>query len=276
MTAPPDIVCKLASAVAKADVCYILPNCSGHDAANDSLCNDSWLTPSRDKNLAEITNLGVSSHLLLCCNFWYEFSLAGGSDRFGFDFRKHSLIWFDDGDEVFHVTTWHQCGRAVASLLCLEELPVNENDRSPTLSRFRNHTVYVSSFRLSQRDVLESVKHVTKTTDAESAEQRWKDGTAALKQGDFGAFPKMLYSRMFFRDEGGDIQSTWGLQIDMLGLPVEELDKWTAFGVHMGEIGKVSVSHWKIITLACCCPNLLSVSIPCKVSLCLCSITSSR
>ena len=247
--APPDTISKLVRAAAKAGVPYVLPNWFGHDAANDSLCNDSWLSSSRDKNLSEIKNLGVSSYLLLCCNFWYEFSLGGGPDRFGFDFQKRSFIWFDDGNVAFNVTTWPQCGRAIANLLSLKELPDDENDKSPTLSQFRNQPIYVSSFRLSQRDMFESVKRVTKTTDAdwtitqESAEQRWKDGTTALKQGNFGAFTKMLYSRMFFPNGGGDIQSSRGLHNEQLGLPIEELDQWTAIGVRMGENGEVVTSH---------------------------------
>ena len=97
--------------------------------------------------------------------------------------------------------------------------------------------------------MLESVKRVTKTADADwtityqSSEQRWKDGTAALKQGDFGAFPKMLYSRMFFRDGSGDIQSIRGLHNDLLDLPVEDLDEWTAIGVRMGEISQGKLSY---------------------------------
>ena len=247
--APPDTIPKLARAAAKAGVHYILPNWFGHDAANDSLCNDSWLSLSRDKNLAEIKSLGVSSYLMLCCNFWYEFSLAGGRDRFGFDFQKRSFTWFDDGNETFNVTTWPQCGRALANLLSLKELPDDENDKSPTLSQFRNQCIYVSSFRLSQRDMFESVKRVTKTTDAdwtitrESAQQRWKDGTAAVKEGNFGAFTKMLYSRMFFPNGGGDIQTIRGLHNDLLGLPVEDLDEWTAIAVRMGENGEVATSH---------------------------------
>ena len=247
--APPDTISRLVRAAAKANVAYVLPNWFGHDAANYALCNDSWLSPARDKHLAEIKDLGVSSYLLLCCNFWYEFSLAGGLDRFGFNFQKRSFIWFDGGDVAFNVTTWPQVSRAVAHLLSLKELPDDENDESPTLSQFRKRCVYVASFRLTQREMFESVKRVTKTTDAdwtishESSRQRWEDGTAALKQGNFGAFTKMLYSRMYFPDGGGNIQSSRGLHNKLLGLPTEDLDEWTAVTVRMGENAEVATSH---------------------------------
>lgn len=207
------------------------------------------LKASRNRIVQDIESLGVSSHLLLVCNFWYEFSLGGGADRFGFDFQKQSFIWFDDGDVRFCVSFWPQCGRAIAGLLSLKELPEDESDKSPSLSQFRNTPAYISSFRVTQRDMLESVKRVTGTTDAdwaitrESAEQRWKEGFEAVKQGNFGAFPKMLYSRMFLPSADDDYQSRRALDNDILGLPVEDLDEATAVAVKMGENGEVAHSH---------------------------------
>ncbi|KAK9253939.1 hypothetical protein V1507DRAFT_497586 [Lipomyces tetrasporus] len=164
-----DNISKLVRAAAKAGVPYVLPNWFGHDAANSTLI------------CTEIESLGISSYLLLVCNFWYEFSLGGGPDRYGFDFKKRSFVLFDDGNVAINTSTW--------------------TDRSPTLSQFRDGSIYISSFRLSQRDMFESVKRVTGTTDAdwtithEAAEQCWKDGQAALQQGSMNAFTKMLYSR---------------------------------------------------------------------------------
>lgn len=207
------------------------------------------LKASRNRIVQDIESLGVSSHLLLVCNFWYEFSLGGGTDRFGFDFQKQSFIWFDDGDVRFCVSIWPQCGRAIAGLLSLKELPEDESDKLPSLSQFRNTPAYISSFRVTQRDMFESVKRVTGTTDAdwaitrESAEQRWKEGFEAVKQGNFGAFPKMLYSRMFLPSADDDYQSRRALDNDILGLPVEDLDEATAVAVKMGENGEVAHSH---------------------------------
>lgn len=248
VAAPRDTVSKLVRAAAKAGVPYVLPNWFGHDASNDSLCDDSLLSHFRDSICAEIKDLGVSSYLLLVCNFWYEFSLGGGPDRYGLDFKKRTLIWFDEGDVAINTSTWPQCGRAIARLLSLKERPDNERDQSPTLSQFCNSSIYISSFRLSQRDMFESVKRVTSTTDSdwiitrESAERRWKDGYAAVQQGNMKAFTKMLYSRMFIPTGDGDYQSSRGLHNDLLGLPAEDLDEFTAVGIRMGENGEIQ-SH---------------------------------
>jgi hypothetical protein len=72
---------------------------------------------------------------------------------------------YDRGEVKINTSTWPQCGRAIARLLSLKDLPGDDQDTSPTLSRFRDQGVYMPSFRVSQRDMFESVKRVTQTTD---------------------------------------------------------------------------------------------------------------
>ena len=247
--APPDTIFKLINAAAMAGVAYIEPNWYGHDAENDALCDQSMLTPRRNRVIDEITRLGVSSYLFLVCNFWYEFSLGGGPDRFGFDFTRRTFTIFDDGKVPINTSTWPQCGRAISKLLSLKELPEDENDKSPTLSQFRNRSVYVSSFRLTQLDMFESVKRVTKTTDADwnithdSVADRFKECQEGLKMHDRKVFTKMLYSRMFFPSKDGDYESRRVLDNEVLGLPVEDLDEATTEGIRMGEKNEVPFSH---------------------------------
>ncbi|KAL3459326.1 hypothetical protein BJX64DRAFT_301422 [Aspergillus heterothallicus] len=247
--APRDTILTLLRAAAKAGVPYILPNWYGHDAANDSLCEDSMLRENRDRIISEITNLGVSAYLFLVCGFWYEFSLGGGPDRFGFDFAKRTFLRFDAGDVAINTTTWPQCGRAVAGLLSLKMLPEDEADKEPTLARFANGSVNVSSFRVTQNEMFESVKRVTGTGDGDwvisqgSVQDRFREGQEGLKVQNWAAFPKMLYSRMFFANGGGDYESTRGLDNDVLGLPVEDLDEATREGSRMGISGEVPFAH---------------------------------
>jgi hypothetical protein len=249
VTAPRDTVSKLIRAAALAGVPHVMPNWFGHDVANRKLCEDSMLTLMGDAVSAEIKALGVSWYLQLVYNFWYEFSLGGGPDRFGFDFQKRSLILFDNGNVPINVSTWPQCARAVASLFSLKGMPDDVSDTSTTLLQFCNRPVYISSFRLSQFDMFESVKRVTRTSTADwtithkAAQQRWKHSFAEVVQGNFGAFTKMLYSRMFFLNGGGDYESHVTLDNSALGLPSEELDEHTAIAVRIGELSEVEHSH---------------------------------
>ncbi|KAF2811203.1 NAD(P)-binding protein [Mytilinidion resinicola] len=253
VAAPRDTLPRLVRAAAAAGVSYILPSWFGHDPVNDALCADSLLAARRDEICALVTELGVSRYILLACNFWYEFSLGGGADRFGFDFKERSLVLFDQGEVRINTSTWAQCGRAVAAVLGLKEYPEDEMDEGATVGRFcgEGRGVYVSSFRVTQREMWESVMRVTGTAEKEwkvsyeSAEKRWREGRAALEAGDRAAFTKMLYSRMFVPNGkgDGDYESRRGLDNEVLGLPVEDLDEWTAVAVGMGERGEVAGSH---------------------------------
>lgn len=187
--------------------------------------------------------LGVSKWVALACGFWYEFSLGGTADRYGFDFKERSVTFFDDGATKINTSTFAQCGRALAALLSLKLLPEDENDRDPALSNWDNDVVYVSSFHVSQRDMLESVERVTGTTDAdwaityEGAAERYKRGVEDMRKGELKGFVRLMYSRMFFPNGGGSYEDTKGLQNGVLGLPQEDLDEATAEGIRRGLAG---------------------------------------
>ena len=136
----------------------------------------------------------------------------------------------------------------MAIVLSLKGLPEDETDKSATFSQFRNGGVYISSFRITQR--------VTKTTDTswtithESAEQRWKDAHAQVLQGNFAAFTKNMYSRMFFNNGDGDYESRWGLDNTTLDLSAEDLDEYTAIAIRMKLNGGVANhSHQGVVVL---------------------------
>lgn len=187
--------------------------------------------------------LGVSKWVALACGFWYEFSLGGTAERYGFDFKERSVTFFDDGTTKINTSTVAQCGRALAALLSLKLLPEDEDDRDPAISRWDNDVVYVSSFHVSQRDMFESAKRVTGTTDAdwtiayEDAEKRYKRGIEDMQKGDLKGFVRLMYSRVFFPNGGGSYEDTKGLQNGVLGLPQEDLDEATAEGIRRGLAG---------------------------------------
>ncbi|KAJ6036802.1 hypothetical protein N7540_001081 [Penicillium herquei] len=245
MRAPPDTISKLVDAAAKAGVRYVLPNWIGIDSENAALCDGVSLSPIREKLRAQFKNFEHTSSIFIICSFWYEFSLGGGTTRYGFDFKDRSFIQFDEGNLKITTTTWPQCGRAIASLFSLKDLPDDPTDKSSTVSQFANGSVYISSFQVNQHDMFASVKRVTGTTDEdwtisrESAEERWNEGHDAVQQGNYALFPKMLYSRMFFPN-GDGAELTSELHNDILGLPEEDLDEFTAVAVRMAMNGELA------------------------------------
>ncbi|KAG8169868.1 hypothetical protein KVR01_000613 [Diaporthe batatas] len=196
--APPGTQSKLIKAAAKAGVPYIMPNAWGSDPSNEKLMQDIFVQKSFTDARDEIEALGVSKWVSLACGFWYEFSLGGTAHRYGFDFHNRSLVLFDDGNAKINTSTWAQCGRAVASFLSLKLLPQDEDDRSPAIDNWANGTLYTSSFLVSQKDMLESVKRVTGTTDAdwtvtrEDSGERYRQGILDFQKGDLTGFARLI------------------------------------------------------------------------------------
>ena len=241
VTAPPEQQTKLIEAAAEANVPWILPNEWGVDSANVELSKDNLLVGRQAKYREHMEQLGKSSWIGVTCSFWYEFSLAGGTERYGFDLKDRTVTFFDDGNTRINTTTWPQCGRAVANLLSLKISPDNENDGSPCLEQFRNNRVYISSFLASQRDMLDSVMRVSGTTtkdwkvDYESSKERYKSGMEEFQKGNLVGFAKLLYSRLFFPGGGGNYETSKGLHNDVLGLPREDIDEATRIALQTVE-----------------------------------------
>ncbi|KAF7181799.1 hypothetical protein CNMCM7691_001096 [Aspergillus felis] len=235
-TAPRDTQSKLVQAAAKAGVPYIMPNGYAGDIENIQLGQDTLLGPAAKAGRDEIEKLGMQ-WITVCCGFWYDYSLAGGEARFGFEFDKRSLTIYDDGKTKNTTSTLAQVGRAVAKVLSLKELPEDENDTSLTLSTFLNKGVYIKSFVVSQNDIFESVKRVTGTTDAdwtitqEDSKKRYEDGLALVKSGNMAGFGKLLYARAFYPDDPSEFSAK--AQNELLGLPEETLDEATQVGIDL-------------------------------------------
>ncbi|GFF24814.1 isoflavone reductase [Aspergillus udagawae] len=235
-TAPQDTQSKLIQAAAKAGVPYIMPNGYAGDIDHIQLGQDTLLGPAAKATRDEIERLGMQ-WVTVCCGFWYDYSLAGGEARFGFDFDKRSLTIYDDGNTKITTSTLSQVGRAVAKVLSLKELPEDENNKSLTLSTFLNKGVYIKSFVLSQNNMFESVKRVTGTTDAdwtithEDSKKRYGAGLALVKSGNMAGFGKLLYARAFYPDDPGEFSAK--AQNELLGLPEESLDEATQVGIDL-------------------------------------------
>jgi len=83
--------------------------------------------------------------------------LTLGEPWFGFDIKNKKVTFFDAGKTRVNVSTWRQCGRALAAL--------PESGASPALSQWKNKPFYFASFMVSQRDMLDSIHRVTGPTD---------------------------------------------------------------------------------------------------------------
>lgn len=235
--APPDQQTKLIEAAAAADVAWVLPNEWGYDKAHPGLYQDIPLGKAHAGYTSLIEKLGKSSWIGVTCGFWYEWSLGGGPYCYGFDIPNRTVTFFDDGNTRVNTSTWPQVGRAVARLLNLKILPEDEEDRGACLERWRNRSVYVSSFNVSQREMLESVMRVTGTKveewkiGYEPSMERYQVGVEAMRKGNLWGFAQLMYTRVFYQDGSGEFEASRGLLNEVLGLPKEEMDDFTKVAV---------------------------------------------
>ena len=233
---------KIVRAAARAKVAHVMPNIYTTDIVlnNEALGDEVGIGAALRPLLAEMDRLQVPWTVLVT-GLWYEFSLACPPEWFGFDVAKKQVTLFDEGKSRINTTTWSQSGSAVASLLRLKKCPDDSSDASPTLEQFHNKGLYVSSFFISQRDMLDSLHRVTGTTDAdwdirhESAAKRVEDGKAAFAGGDPKGMAKAYYSRLFFKDSPAAYNQY--LHNTVLNLPEESLDNATAVAVDMVKAG---------------------------------------
>ncbi|KAI1080124.1 CipA protein [Whalleya microplaca] len=241
--APRDTSLKLVEAAAEAGVPYIVPNGWGLDPTHPS-SDETFLGPGHRAVVKRIEELGKSSWIQFVSGFWYEFSLAGTTDRYGFDFQNRSVVFFDDGTARINTSTWDQTGRAVAKVFSLPEKANSEKDGALTLASFKNKFVYFSSFCVSQKDMFESVLRVTGTKDSdwkisyEKSTERYQNALDLMKQGNRKGFMRAMYVRTFYPEGSGNgsgaYEPLYGLYNDALGLPKEDLDERTRIAVEKG------------------------------------------
>jgi hypothetical protein len=204
-----------------------MPNVYGYDILNDRLNDDFVYGPVTKQGVKDVEASGAH-YVVLCCGFWYEWSLSAGENFLGFDIANRKVVFFDDGETKVNTSTLPLCGRAVAALL---SLPITkEEDGKPALEDWKDKGVYVSSFLASQRDILDSLHRCLGTEDTdwevvrEGSNERTEKAVGELAKGDFGAFARALYTRVFYPNGDGDFESMRGLDNEVLGLEREGLD----------------------------------------------------
>ncbi len=237
VTAAPGTHDKQVRAAAAAGVRFVMPNNYGNGLAGEKLHADMGYGHVLPQT-ALVSELGMQV-IVLSCGFWYEWSLGCGEPCYGIDLVHRTAVLYDDGEVKILTSTWAQCGRAVAAALSLNVLPADEKDAAtgpPTLSRFFDG-LFVSSFFVSQRDMLASAQRVTGTTDAdwtvttENSRDRWTRGRQDMMKGDRAGFARAMYARIFWPSRDGQYET----QNDLLGLPKEDLDAATREALRMVE-----------------------------------------
>ncbi|KAJ5924416.1 hypothetical protein N7466_008603 [Penicillium verhagenii] len=230
--APEETELLLVQAAGEAGVKWVLPNDWAPDTTNKAMNKDIVVFPAKAAIRKSIVQLGKCNFIGVSTGLLYEWSLAIPF-AFGIDLLNRTATFFDDGETKVTTSTWPQIGRAVAALL---SLPIKFSGDDACLERFKNQVVYVKSFTVSQKDMLESVLRVTGTQESdwaiskEPSKERWANGIKEMVQGSRIGFAKMLYTRVFYQDGAGNIEAKGPLN-SMLGLPTEDIDEFTKIAI---------------------------------------------
>ncbi|KAI4128234.1 MAG: hypothetical protein LQ341_006698 [Variospora aurantia] len=235
--APPHLQSQIIHAAVKAGVKWIMPNGWGADVFHPTLRAEEPYFEAIALACEEVEALGAN-YIAMVCGFWYEWSLACGEPWLGFDIKGRKATFFDAGETKIGSSTWVQCARALAALLSLPE-----EGAEVSLQRWKNGALYVSSFRICQREMLDSLHRVMGTSDQDwtitrqpSGERR-EEGREEVRKGIETGFPKTLYSRVFFPNGDGDYEVNHGVAKQVLGLPEEDMDEATRRAVEIVESG---------------------------------------
>ncbi|KAG9697998.1 NAD(P)-binding protein, partial [Aureobasidium melanogenum] len=232
VTTPPHVHQNLVSAAAAAGIKYIIPNAYGYNFLDSAINADIPWGNLAHEYFASIESKGMV-HFSLICGFWYEWSL-GIPWCYGIDIVNKKAVFYDDGMTKMNTSTWELCGKAIAELVSLPE---------EELEKFKNKSLYISSFKVSQREMLDSVHRVLGTKDEdwdiryEGTKERYNKGIEDMKNGDRTGFGRAMYARVFYPDGSGDYESSKGLDNESLNLPDEELDEATKRTVELVNSG---------------------------------------
>ncbi|CAK7221851.1 hypothetical protein SBRCBS47491_004669 [Sporothrix bragantina] len=148
---------------ARVGVFYVVPSEFGSDPVAKELTNANWLLTEKKKYRDLVEELGVSHWIAPATGLWLDNCLRRGWWGIDVPARKATL-WtgFDgvpgSGTGRASTATIRHAGEATAVILSLPDAE---------LARFKNKSVYVPSFHLTQREILDAAQRATGTTDAD-------------------------------------------------------------------------------------------------------------
>ncbi|KAK1722592.1 hypothetical protein CaCOL14_003201 [Colletotrichum acutatum] len=208
----------LIRAAAKAGVKWVLPTEFGSDPAPSKLLEVSPMVAGK-KQFRDLTEELGLSWIAIVNNPWFDWSLGQGF--WGIDIKNRFAKLFDGGNTKFITTTIGMTGQATAGVLSLPDAE---------LEQFRNKPVYLKSFYISQRDMLDSILRATGTKEADwkvevlDAEAVVADSNEKFRQGDHMAMLVGFYVNHMREGWGGDY-SAKVTDMSKLGVSEEDLDE---------------------------------------------------
>jgi uncharacterized protein YbjT (DUF2867 family) len=208
----------LIEAAAEAGVRWVLPTEFGSDI-NSPLAKEFPMMAMKKKYRDLIEERGMN-WVAVVNNPWFDWSLKQGMWNIDIPGRRATIN--NVGDAQFNTTTLGQVGRGVAALLSLPEEKLNN---------YKNSAVYLRSFLLSQRNILDSVIRATATKESDwqittqDPEVTIQTARDAMAAGNPMAFVGEFYTAHMQEGRGGNYEEKAAKDAAVLGLEKENLDE---------------------------------------------------
>ncbi|KAI1322268.1 NmrA-like family protein [Xylariaceae sp. FL0255] len=204
---------KFIDAAAKAGVKRFIPSEFGSNTRNSNTISIFPMTGAKAKVIGDLKakESGGISWTAICTNIFFDIGLTTGF--MGIDIKKHKATVFDDGVHKFSSTTRDTVAKAVLGVL-----------RNPEITE--NEYVYVSSFEVSQNEILsalEKAQGVKYTITLTTTEKETAEGKAALAQKNFMEASRLLKVAVYNPGYGNNFADEETLWNDKLGVPRENL-----------------------------------------------------
>ncbi|KAH8892895.1 putative oxidoreductase CipA-like protein [Thozetella sp. PMI_491] len=211
-------------AAAKVGVPYIFPSEFGPDPFATQLGEENILLRTKKQVRDLIEQLGVSSWVSVVVGPWLDVNLDTG--LWGIDAKaRKATLWSGAGAKTNTATVTY-AGQATAAVLGLQDAD---------LARYKNSAVYTSTFRLTQREILDAVQRTTGTTDADwdltsrNVDDIAQEYEEKIQQGDEIAPYVKFFVTHFLEGHGGDfdykVDAAEVKKLEELGLKKENLEE---------------------------------------------------
>ncbi|KAK3998247.1 Pinoresinol reductase 2 [Cladorrhinum sp. PSN332] len=208
----------------QARVPFIVLHAYEYDIFNPNLVAESEEAARALRWCREVKSLSVqvqgeehnSVYVALICGFLLQDELALGEDYLGIDTRNKRAVLFDDGLTRVSMSTVGLLAQAVVGLLRFPEAKIRQY--------WGNKAVYVASFTVSQRQILDAAHRVMGTKDEDwviryqDAGERYNEGLQDLQEDRASGAGKTRVTPVFFKGAGGDFESLRGVSNSGVGI----------------------------------------------------------
>jgi uncharacterized protein YbjT (DUF2867 family) len=207
----------LIEAAAEAGVRWILPTEFGSDIYSP-IARDFPMTGLKKKYRTLIEEKGMS-WVAIVNNPWFDWSMK--QSMWSIDILNKKATLYNVGNTKFNTATLGQVGRGVTALLSLPDEKLNS---------FKNRPLYLRSFLINQREILDSAIRATGTKESDweiktqEPEEAIEASRKAVAAGNPMAFVGEFYTAHMQEGRGGNYEEKAAKDAEVLGLKEENLD----------------------------------------------------